>query len=150
MVLVLRVHNGWSNWLGDCVLFLWRGMTLKAFFDNPEEFMVGAFLQFPLYFVIGWKILALMPLCAILWRLGGVEGGSKLFRRIGVPLVVCGATLLQFHHVAILLAIPFMVWLAPSYGEESFLFGLLRNNFLTRLICFAWYWIAFGIAFLIH
>lgn len=123
---------------------------LKSFFDNPEELFIGAFLQFPLYFIVSWKILLIMVITAILWRLGGWEHGHKMFRWLGVPLVVCGATLLQLHHVAILLAIPFMVKSAPSYGKDSWLFKLIKNDFLTRIICFGWYWAAFSIAFMVQ
>ena len=125
-------------------------MTLKKFFDNPEELMIWGLLQFPLYFVIGWWILLIMPLCSVLGRLGGVAGGSKLFRRIGVPLVVCGVSFAILRSPWIFLAVPFMVWLAPSYGVESWLYKLLKNDFLTRLVCFAWYWTFFALAFLIH
>jgi hypothetical protein len=120
-------------------------MNWKAFWDCPEELFIGACLQFPLYFIIGWKILFIMPLCGLLWRLGGWEHGSKLFRRIGVPLCVCVPAFCVVHNPFIFLAVPFMVWLAPSYGEESWLFKLLKNDFLTRLICFAWYWTAFSV-----
>ena len=73
----------------------------------------------------------------------------KLFRRLGVPLVVAVSIFLKEHHWQIFLAVPFAVWLAPSYGKESWLFKLLKNDFLTRLICFAWYWAAFALAYII-
>ena len=125
-------------------------VLLKNFFDNWEEIFIGATLQFPLYFIIGWWVLPIMIACGLLWRLGGVEGGSKLFRRIGVPLLVTLATFLTLHHWLIFLAVPFMVWLAPSYGEKSWLFKLLKNDFITRVICFAWYWIAFSLALIFN
>ena len=125
-------------------------MKWKDFWDNPEELMIWGLLQFPLYFVIGWWILLIMPLCSVLGRFGGVEGGSKLARRIGVPLVVCWVTFAHTHQWQIFFAVPFMVWLAPSYGVESWLFKIIKNDFLTRLICFGWYWTVFAIAFLIH
>ena len=121
-------------------------MKLSELLDNPEEFFIGALLQFPLYFIVGWWVLLVMGVCSVLWRLGGVTGGSKLFRRIGVPLVVCFSSFLAINNWFVFLAIPFMVWIAPSYGEESWLRQILRNDFLTRIICFAWYWTAFSIA----
>lgn len=121
-------------------------MNLKSFFDNPSELFVGAFLQFPLYFIIGWWILPLMPITALLWRYGGWEDGYKIARWLGVPLLVCGSAFLFTHHWTILLAIPFMVKYAPAYGIDSFLFKLTKNDFLTRLICFAWYWGSFALA----
>ena len=123
-------------------------MTLKDFLDNPEEIFVGACLQFPIYFIVKWWAIPIMILCGFLWRAGGCKGGNKLFRRIGVPLVVTGATFIFLHHFWIFLAVPFMVWLAPSYGQDSWLFKIIKNEFLTRLICFAWYWSAFSLAFL--
>ena len=126
-------------------------MNWKSFFDNKEEFFIGAFLQFPLFFIVRWWIVPIMVITAILWRLGGWEHGDKLWRRIGVPLVVCGSSMFFGVSWTILLAVPFMVWLAPSYGKESWLYKLLRyNDFVTRLVCFLWYWTAFSIAFLIH
>ena len=115
-----------------------------------EELFIGSLLQFPLYFIIGWWIIPVSILCGILWRLGGWSEGNKLFRRLGVPLVVCGSTFLVIHHWTIFLAIPFMVWLAPSYGKESWLFRLVKNVFLTRLICYGLYWAAFSLAYAIY
>lgn len=120
-------------------------MTIKSYFDNWEEIFIGAVLQFPLYFIVGWWVLPIMLLCGLLWRYGGWEHGNKVVRRIGVPLTVCISSMLFGVKWPILLAIPFMVWIAPSYGEDSWLFKLLKNNFLTRLICFAWYWLTFSI-----
>jgi hypothetical protein len=124
-------------------------MKWRGFWDNKEELFIGACLQFPLYFIIGWKILFIMPLCGLLWRLGGVEGGSKLARRIGVPLVVCTITFAVLHQWIIFLAVPFMVWLNPiSYGKEAWLYKILKNDFLVRNLGYLWYWAAFCIAFI--
>jgi hypothetical protein len=127
-----------------------REMKWKDYWDNLEEMFIGATLQFPLYFMVGWWVLPIMFVCGFLWRLGGVSGGNKLFRRIGVPSLVCLSTFLILHHWTIFIAVPFMVWLAPSYGVESWLFKLVKNDFLTRLICFGWYWAAFSLAFCIR
>ena len=89
-------------------------------------------------------LLVVMGLCGILWRLGGWSDGHKLFRRIGVPLTVCAASILFGVSWWILLALPFMVWIAPSYGENSWLFRLIKNDFVTRLITYGWYWAAFA------
>lgn len=122
-------------------------MTLKSFFDNWEEIFIGACLQFPLYFIVGWWVLPIMLVCGLLWRFGGVAGGTKLARRLGVPLIVCSSAFLYTHHWQIFLSLPFLVWIAPSYGVDSWLFKLLKNDFLVRLICFAWYWSAFATAY---
>jgi hypothetical protein len=118
-------------------------MNWKSFFDNWEEFFVGAMLQWFLYFIVGWWVLLVMALCSPLWRLGGWKYGNKLWRRIGVPAVVCGASIMAGVSWLIILAGPFMVWLAPSYGEKSWLFKLIKNDFITRVICYFWYWTAF-------
>lgn len=134
----VRKCNVWVN-------FTFGGVVMS------EELFIGAVLQFPLYFIVGWWIVPIMLVCGVLWRLGGWAEGNKLWRRLGVPLVVCGATYLALHHWTIFLAVPFMVWLAPSYGKDSWLYKLLKyNDFMTRLICFGWYWTAFSIAFLIQ
>jgi hypothetical protein len=120
---------------------------------NVEEIFIGAMLQFPLYFIIGWWVVLVQLFCGLLWALGGAEGGSKLFRRIGVPSTVCVASWLATNHIGILLAIPFMVWFSPfSYGEDTWLFQLslrlsnrnrLIANTLTRSITYIWYWVIF-------
>ena len=122
-------------------------MNWKSFFDNPEEFFVGGCLQFPLIFVVGWWVLPIMALCSPLWRLGGWEDGNKLYRRVGVTLVVCVATFIAVHHWQIFLAMPFMVWLNPmSYGKDSWLYKWLKSDIHVRVIGYAWYWSAFLIA----
>lgn len=118
-----------------------------SFLSNKEEIFIGACLQFPLYFIVGWWVLPIMLVCGILWRLGGWDKGNKLYRRIGVPLVVCSASIVFGASWTVLLSIPFMVWFAPSYGVDSWLFKLIKNDFLTRLICFSWYWLVFALAY---
>ena len=124
-------------------------MKWDDYFDNWEEIFIGAVFQFPLYFIIGWWVLPLMLVCGLLWRLGGVDGGTKLARRVAVPLLVCISAFAFSQRITIFLAVPFLVWIAPSYGKDSWLFKLLKNDFLTRLVTFAWYWTAFSIAYAI-
>lgn len=124
-------------------------MKWKDFWDNPEELVIsGIASTIFLYWIVGWPVFAITVVCGVLWRLGGVTGGNKLFRRLGVPFVVCGSAMLYGASWTILLAVPFMVWLAPSYGKESWLFKIIKNDFLTRIICFGWYWIAFSLAYM--
>lgn len=123
-------------------------MKWKDFWDCPEEIFIGAMLQFPLYFIIGWKILFIMPLCGLLWRLGGVTGGVKWARWAGVPLVVCLSAILCGASWWTLLASPFMVKLMPfSYGKSGWLYKWLKKDFLVRMICFAWFWGTFALSF---
>ena len=122
---------------------------LKSFLDTPEEFFIGAFLQFPLFYVVRWKIFVVMALCAILWRFGGWEHGSKLWRRIGVPVVVCGYAIMAGVPWLVLAAGPFMVWLAPSYGKEGILWKWFGRDLPVRVICFGWYWTALVLGYVI-
>lgn len=105
---------------------------------------MGAMLQWPLYFFVGWWVLPVMVVTAFLWRMGGWSRGHKLYRRVGVPLVVCGVSIFFGAGWAMLLAGPFMVWLAPSYGEKSWLYTQVGprvgRDLITRVICFGWYW----------
>ena len=124
-------------------------MKWKDYFDCPEEIVIAGLLStLPLYYLIGWPVFAISAVCGLLWRAGGVKGGNKLFRRLGVPFVVCVVSMFLGVGWTIFLAAPFMVWLAPSYGVESWLFKIVKNDFLTRIICWAWYWSAFCIAFI--
>ena len=117
---------------------------------EPEEWFIGAALQFPLYFIVGWWVLPIMLLCGLLWRLGGMAGSSKLFRKVGVPLVVCWCAFAATHHWAIFLAIPFMIWLNPaSYGKSGWLWKIFKADLPVRLIGYFWYWSVFTISYLI-
>ena len=108
-------------------------MKWKDFWDNPEELVIsGIASTIFLYWIVGWPVLAITAVCGVFWRLGGVTGGNKLFRRLGVPFVVCGSSMLYGVSWPIFLAVPFMVWLAPSYGVNSWLFKIIKNDFQTR------------------
>ena len=123
-------------------------MKWRDYWDCPEEIFIGAMLQFPLYFIIGWKILFIMPLCGLLWRLGGVEGGVKWARWAVVPLLVCLSAAMAGASWWVLLAAPFMEMISPfGYGKESWLFKWLKKDFPVRIINYAWYWTAFTIAY---
>lgn len=124
-----------------------------SFWSNREELFVGAMLQWFLYFLIGWWVIPVMIVCAFLWRMGGWSRGNKLWRRIGVPLVVCGTAFAMGIKWPIFLAGPFMVWLAPSYGEKSWLYKQIGprvgRDFLTRICCYFWYWSAVSLGILL-
>lgn len=121
---------------------------------NKEEIFVGACLQFLIYFLIHWWVLLIMPICGLLWALGGASGGNKLFRRVGDPGVICLVTFIKYHQPLIFIAVPFMVWLAPSYGEDTKLFKFFLNltkdrdkaDLLTRGTTYGIYWAVFMIA----
>jgi hypothetical protein len=118
-------------------------MTWKAFWGNPEELFVGAMLQWVLIFVVGWWVVPIMLVTALLWRWGGVTGGWRPARWALVPLTIALTT----WHWPVLIAAPFMVWLNPcSYGKESWLYKWLKRDLPVRLLGFAWYWVFLGIA----
>lgn len=120
---------------------------------NKQEFFIGTCLQFPFVFVIDWWVILIMPICGLLWSLGGAEGGRKEFRRLGVPLTVCLATYIASKAWLIFFAIPFMIWLVPSYGKTSWLYQFFLEavdspeaaDFLTRVVTYILYWVAFGV-----
>jgi len=124
-------------------------MKLKNFLDNPFEIFWGGCKQFMIVLTIKWWAVPVMVVCGILWRIGGTEGGNKLARRIGVPLVLCGSTFCVFREWPIFLAVPFMIWACPwSYGADSWLFKKIKAfvivqekaDSITRFILFVWYW----------
>lgn len=134
-------------------------MKLKDFFDNWYELRTGALLQIPLCLIVGWWVTPIMLVCAVLWRLGGVTGGNKLFRKVGVPLVVCWATYVDMHAPLIFIAIPFMIWLFPSYGKSGFIYKFFINSgdgdeeyadFMTKMTGHIWYWVSFYIVLLLQ
>ena len=124
---------------------------MKDSYWMAEEIFIGVALQFPLYFIIGWWIIPVSLACGLLWRYGGWSKGVKWARWAVVPLLVCGATFLVTYSWWIFLAAPFMVKLMPfSYGKSGWLWKWLKNDFLVRMICFAWYWLIFSLAYAIH
>lgn len=58
---------------------------------KPEEYVMGAVVGGAFFLFLGWWALLTAALCALLWRCGGISGGNKLFRRLGVPTVLCTA-----------------------------------------------------------
>ena len=126
---------------------------------NIEEIFVGACIQFPFYFLVGWWVLALMPVSGFLWALGGAKDSSKLFRRLGVAVatvVSVVVTNITWWPIASFIPVGWGV-LTLGYGmpdgeDEGSFFGklylrILKNyklaNFSTRLTTYIIYWVAF-------
>ena len=125
---------------------------------NIEELFVGACIQYPFYFLIGWWVLPLMVVSAILWALGGAEKSNKLFRRLGVPVASSISVLLvlQWWFIPIFI-LPGWGSITLGYGmpdatdEGSFLGRLylkfLKNyklaQFATRITIYILYWASF-------
>jgi hypothetical protein len=127
---------------------------------NLEEMFIGAFIQAPFYFIIGWWVLLLMAISAILWALGGAANSNKLFRRLGVPVATSVAVALTTGNWLALAFIP-LGWgaLSIGYGIPStqppdagsflgrFFLKILKTeklaNLATRLTIYSLYWISF-------
>lgn len=56
---------------------------------NKEELLIGAIVGLCFIPIIGLVALPMALATAILWNLGGADGFSKAYRRMGVPLVTC-------------------------------------------------------------
>jgi hypothetical protein len=125
---------------------------------NLEEIFVGACIQFPFYFLIGWWVLPLMLVSGILWALGGAEKSNKLFRRLGVAVATSVAVVLtNLHWWPVLLFIPAgwgvitLGYGMPSNDDEGSVLGRFYlallpyklANMATRLTTYVLYWVAF-------
>jgi hypothetical protein len=124
-------------------------MKLRDYLDCPEEIIIcGICSTIFLYWIVGWWVLPMMAVNGLLWRWGGATGGWKPARWAVVPLILCTCTYLSTGRTLIFLAAPFMVKLMPfSYGKSGWLYKWLKNDFLVRLITYAWYWLVFSIAY---
>lgn len=130
---------------------------LKNFFDNPQEIFIGACLQFPFIFIIGWWVLPMMLICGIFWRIGGMTGGNKLFRRIGVPLVGMASAFANGFWISGVIGAVLSsasIW-TISYGEDSvfykFFFNMSHNlkkaDFQVRTLLYVCYFLSWMTAF---
>lgn len=93
-------------------------IILRGFLDNREELFIGGLFGLSTVFISLWWAVPAAILCAILWRLGGTEGGNKWFRRMGVGFTMCLSVLLSTYN---LLA---MVPLAMLWGPLSLGYGV--------------------------
>lgn len=60
---------------------------------NKEELLIGAIFAASFALFTGWWCLFTIPACAFFWAMGGSR--SKLWRRIGVPVVFTAALFLE-------------------------------------------------------
>jgi hypothetical protein len=86
---------------------------------NTEEIIIGFIFGLTFVGVIGWWAVLMAFVTSLFWALTGA-GYSKLFRRVGVPLVACLAVALvkQYYLVFISLPLAFAV-LSIGYGIPS-------------------------------
>ena len=84
---------------------------------NTEERWVGMVLAATLWYFTGWWTLLTIPLCGRLWAMGGSAQYDKNWRRICVPIVLCGCMVLNSHsYIPLLSVAPFFVVLTLGYG----------------------------------
>jgi len=125
-------------------------MSIKLFGKeySVEEFLVGAILQSPFYFLIGGWVALLAVICGGLWAYGGASGTSKLWRRAGVPIAV-GVVLAVNSGWLTLVAVPLLFAIVSlGYGKESWLWEFFRkrkshneSDLITRTLIFIAYWL---------
>ena len=91
---------------------------------SKQEIVIGAIIGMALFPFIGILCLTTIPLCAIMYVLGGYEGWHKNWRRLGVPTVLCIALVLATKTWSVtpyLLAFWLTMWgsLTVGYGMNS-------------------------------
>lgn len=94
---------------------------MKRFFDTPSELLEGFLFGLVSCLSIGFYGVLIGILCSILWRFGGIGWfGTNLWRRIGIPLVLCTAFALSKHSWIPIISFPLM-WasLSIGYGTPS-------------------------------
>ncbi len=79
--------------------------------------------------------LTTVALSGLLWRLGGAEGFSKGFRRIGCACAIITANLIAGNWLA-LASLPLLIGaFSLGYGINSRLIKLFKNKYIVRAIC---------------
>jgi len=87
---------------------------------NPEEVAVGALHSAIWIPFLGWWAALGVPASALLWAWGGADGTSLIWRRLGVPVTVCGLIALNQLSWISLCSMPFAFFvLTFGYGIPS-------------------------------
>lgn len=84
---------------------------------NKEELATGFVFGICFWPIIGPLTLLVGTICSFLWALTG-SGKSKLYRRLGVPLVPCAAIYLMTYNWHIWISLPL------AYGVLSLGYGI--------------------------
>ncbi len=71
----------------------------KEFFADKAELAAGAIFGLACIFFVGWWTLLSVPLCMLFFRLGGVKGGDRWFRKMGVPTTIAATLWLSTQSV---------------------------------------------------
>ena len=103
---------------------------------NRSELLIGFAVGMAFWFKLGLIAIPLAILTSVLWALSGMKGHSKLWRRIGVPLVICLVTFAKFKDWTCWFSLPMaFVVLSLGYGiPDAFDEGSMLGRF--------WYWIS--------
>lgn len=81
--------------------------------------MIGAIVGGLSAIKVGWLALAIAPITSFLWAYTGA-GASKLYRRLGVPVLISVACTISVHNLVPLLSIPLAFGvLSIGYGIPS-------------------------------
>ena len=96
---------------------------------NTEELIVGAVAgALSVVFLKAFGVLVAVA-SAVLWALGGAENSNKLFRRAGVPALMCGATWFAVHTYGLAVSFVLMiVVLCQGYGIPTIAPGRPDND----------------------
>ena len=132
----------------------------KCRFGLDEEIWIGAMLQFPLYFIVGWWVLPLMAACGLMWRLGGWEHGNKLWRRIGSSLCMIAVLLSPSNPLNWFYIVPigmifygswsYFGWLTPGDHKErwfNYLAAACITQFAYVVLFPSWHAVALALLF---
>lgn len=129
---------------------------------NPEELLTGSLYGIIFFPVTRFWAIPVGIVSALLYALGGMEGGAKIFRRLGVPAVQAVTLFLVTRHILVLVIGFPLAYAALSlgYGTPSgtdsgsalgrFWIRLVGANYLEadiliRGTIFVLYVLAFGI-----
>jgi hypothetical protein len=89
--------------------------------ENYEESAIGLWVGLVFAPMLSWTILFVPGSCMILWRMGGSDHFSKLWRRIGVPCVLGLAMMIGLRSwIPALAILPAWLMIANGYGIPSF------------------------------
>lgn len=87
---------------------------------NPVELAVGTVVVGVWFYFLGWLTIPGALLGSLLWSLGGADGYSKAWRRIGVPAIMCLFSALWLKSFWPLISfLPFFGVLTIGYGIPS-------------------------------
>ena len=85
---------------------------------NLNELLIGSIVGGLSAILVGWWALLVSPITAFLWALSGMNGKDKIWRRLGVPLVVSLSVSIVRHSLIPIVSIPL------AFGVLSIGYGI--------------------------